>query len=110
MTFFHYRDNQVPHKEVQHKDLENEKPPLPSRDQFKSMDSVDQSYEDVDTAPDYVEIEDELKPPVPQQPTITPHYTIVKTKNQEQDAVSEDYDDVIMPAINDSEEDYDDIG
>ncbi|KAK2911562.1 hypothetical protein Q8A67_003695 [Cirrhinus molitorella] len=99
--------NQI--NQVQHKDVESEKPPLPSRDQFKSMDSVDQGYEEVDPASDYVEVEDESSPPVPQQPTFTPHYASAKTKSQEQDAVSEDYDDVEMPANSDSE-DYDDIG
>ncbi|XP_073695451.1 uncharacterized protein [Garra rufa] len=103
-THFENQNNQV-----HQKDVENEKPPLPSRDQFKSMESVDQSYEDVDAALDYVEVEDESSPPVLQQPPFTPHYTTAETKSQEQDAVSEDYDDVEIPANSDSE-DYDDIG
>ncbi|KTG34501.1 hypothetical protein cypCar_00032643 [Cyprinus carpio] len=93
--------------QVHHKDFEIEKPPLPPRDQFKSMESVDQGYEDLEPASDYVEVEDDLNLPAPQQPTFTPHYTTVETKSQ--DAVSEDYDDVEIPVIYDSE-DYDDIG
>lgn len=68
---------------------------------------MDQGYEDLEPASDYVEVEDDLNLPAPQQPTFTPHYTTVETKSQ--DAVSEDYDDVEIPVIYDSE-DYDDIG
>lgn len=68
---------------------------------------MDQGYEDLEPASDYVEVEDDLNLPAPQQPTFIPHYTTVETKSQ--DAVSEDYDDVEIPVIYDSE-DYDDIG
>ncbi|XP_026068191.1 uncharacterized protein LOC113049779 [Carassius auratus] len=105
----HYGDRNVKHEneQVHHKELEIEKPPLPSRDQFKSMESVDQGYEDLEPASDYVEVEDEMNLPAPQQPIFTPHYTTVETKSQ--DTVSEDYDDVEIPVNYDSE-DYDDIG
>ncbi|XP_016101544.1 uncharacterized protein [Sinocyclocheilus grahami] len=107
----HYNDTHFKkqNNQVNHKDHETEKPPLPPRDQFKSMHSVDRSYEDLEPASDYVEVEDESNPPAPQQPTFTPHYATVETKSQDQDAVSEDYDDVEIPA-NDDCEDYDDIG
>ncbi|XP_077062655.1 uncharacterized protein scimp [Siphateles boraxobius] len=95
------QDNQVCHI-----NLENEKPPLPSRDQFKSVDSVDNSYEDVEPVPDYIEVE-ESTPSAPKQSIFTPHYTTVEKKSQDQE--SEDYDDVETPANCDSE-DYDDIG
>ncbi len=70
---------------------------------------VDQGYEDLEPASDYVEVEDELPLPAPPQPTFTAHYTAVETKSQDQDAVSEDYDDVEDPVNNDGE-DYDDVG
>ncbi|KTF86228.1 hypothetical protein cypCar_00037330 [Cyprinus carpio] len=106
----HYQDTHIKNlnNQVHHKDLENEKPPLPSRDQFKTMHSVDQSNEDLEPASDYEEIEDVSNPPAPQQPTFTPQYTAVETKSQDQDTVSEDYDDAVIPANEDSE-DYDDI-
>lgn len=69
---------------------------------------VDQSNEDLEPASDYEEIEDVSNPPAPQQPTFTPQYTAVETKSQDQDTVSEDYDDAVIPANEDSE-DYDDI-
>lgn len=107
----HYSDRDVKNQinQVHHKDVEIEKPPLPSRDQFKSMESVDQGYEELEPASDYVEVEDELPLPAPPQPTFTPHYTAVETKSQDQDAVSEDYDDVEDP-VNYDGEDYDDVG
>ncbi|XP_067296044.1 uncharacterized protein [Pseudorasbora parva] len=120
-TNFKKQDNQVYHKEV-----ENWKPPLPSRDQFLSMNSVDQSYEEVESVLDYVEVEESTSPPAPQQPNFTPHYTPVEKKSQDQ--VSKDYDgmdEIEIPANNDSvdyenteeteipanddSEDYDDI-
>lgn len=69
---------------------------------------MDQSYEDLEPASDYVQVEDESNLPAPPQPTFTPHYTTVETKSQDQDAVSEDYDDVEVPVNYDSE-DYDDV-
>ncbi|KAA0716404.1 hypothetical protein E1301_Tti009351 [Triplophysa tibetana] len=99
---FHYRENQVFHKNI-----ENEKPPLPPRDQFQSMDSVDQGYEHVEPLPDYVVVE-ESAPTEPQQP-FTPQYATVETKSQDGVSVEEDYDDVEMPSNNDSE-DYDEVG
>ncbi|XP_058631225.1 SLP adapter and CSK-interacting membrane protein-like [Onychostoma macrolepis] len=107
----HYGDTNLKHQnyQVHHKDFEIEKPPLPPRDQFKSMESVDQGYEDLEPASDYVQVEDELNLPAPPQPTFTPHYSTVETKSQNQDAVSENYDDVEIPVNYDSE-DYDDIG
>ncbi|XP_016369855.1 SLP adapter and CSK-interacting membrane protein-like [Sinocyclocheilus rhinocerous] len=107
----HYGDTNLKkqNNQVHHKELEMEKPPLPPRDQFKSMESVDQGYEDLEPASDYVEVEDELNLPAPQQPTFTPHFATVETKSQDQDAVSEDYDDVEIP-VNDDSEDYDDVG
>lgn len=70
------------------------------------MFPVDQSYEDVVSVPDYVVVE-ESSPPAPQRSILTPHYTTVEKKSQDQD--SEDYDDVEIPANNDID-DYDDIG
>ncbi|XP_016346053.1 SLP adapter and CSK-interacting membrane protein-like [Sinocyclocheilus anshuiensis] len=107
----HYGDTNLKkqNNQVHHKEREIEKPPLPPRDQFKSMESVDQGYEDLEPGSDYVEVEDESNLPAPQQPTFTPHYTTVETKSQDQDAVSEDYDDVEIPVNYDSE-DYDDVG
>ncbi|KAI7813545.1 SLP adapter and CSK-interacting membrane protein-like [Triplophysa rosa] len=92
---------------VFHKNVENEKPPLPPRDQFQSMDSVDQGYEHVEPLPDYVVVE-ESAPAEPQQP-FTPQYATVETKSQDGVSVEEDYDDVEMPANYDSE-DYDEVG
>lgn len=69
---------------------------------------VDLSYEDVEPVPDYVVVEGST-PPAPQQPTVTPHYTTVETKSQDQDEDSEDYDDIDTPADDDGE-DYDDVG
>lgn len=69
---------------------------------------MDLSYEDVEPVPDYIVVE-ESTPPEPQQPTFTPHYTIVETKSQDQDQDSEDYDDIETPE-NDDGEDYDDVG
>ncbi|CAM4535878.1 hypothetical protein PO909_025292 [Leuciscus waleckii] len=94
-------------KQVYHINLENEKPPLPPRDQFMSTDSVDQGYEDVEPVPDYVVVEESTSP-APQQPIFTPHYTTVEKKSQDQDQDSEDYDDVEIPANLDSD-DYDDV-
>lgn len=70
---------------------------------------MDQGYEDLEPASDYVQVEDDLNLPAPTQPTFTPHYATVETKSQNQDAVSEDYDDVEIP-VNDDSEDYDDVG
>ncbi|KAK7165318.1 hypothetical protein R3I94_003626 [Phoxinus phoxinus] len=92
--------------QVYHINSENEKPPLPPRDQFMSMDSVDQSYEEVEPVPDYVVVE-ESPPPGPHQPVFTPQYTTVRKKSQDQD--SEEYDDVEIPTNCDSD-DYDDVG
>lgn len=69
--------------------------------------SVDQGYEHVEPLPDYVVVE-ESAPAEPQQP-FTPQYATVETKSQDEVSVEEDYDDVEMPANNDSE-DYDEVG
>lgn len=70
---------------------------------------VDLSYEDVEPVPDYIVVEGST-PPAPQQLTVTPHYTTVETKIQDQDQDSEDYDDIETPAVDDDGEDYDDVG
>lgn len=102
-SHFGHSDLKQVDNQVHYKDLGNEKPPLPSRDQFLSTNSVGDSYEDIPTLPDYVEIEDST-PPFPQQPVFIPEYA-VETKSQDED--SEDYDDVENP---DDSEDYDDVG
>ncbi|XP_068077637.1 SLP adapter and CSK-interacting membrane protein [Danio rerio] len=98
-----HSDSKPVDNQAHNKDLGNEKPPLPPRDQFLSTNSVGASYEDIPTVPDYVEIEDST-PAFPQQPVFIPEYA-VEIKSQDEE--SEDYDDVENP---DDSEDYDDVG
>lgn len=89
----------------------SKKLPKQKCNQFDIMSEfpVDLSYEDVEPVPDYIVVEGST-PPAPQQLTVTPHYTTVETKIQDQDQDSEDYDDIETPAVDDDGEDYDDVG
>lgn len=87
------------------KDIEDDVPPLPPRDMFDSTESVNQ-YEQVDSLPDYLKVEDE-KPAVMHQVAVTEKAK--EAYNIDQDASSEAYDDVVAPPGYDSE-DYDDVG
>ncbi|XP_026871701.2 uncharacterized protein LOC113581021 isoform X2 [Electrophorus electricus] len=76
------------------KSPEAKAPPLPSRDQFLSEDSDSHNYEDMDTLPDCLKVEEETK--CLQQ---TPNFHSPNTWKNSQDEIStsEDYDDIDKP-------------
>ncbi|KAG5283956.1 hypothetical protein AALO_G00021390 [Alosa alosa] len=85
------------------RDIESDVPPLPPRDMFESSDSVNQ-YEPVDL-PEYLKVvEDERPQTMYDQPDIPKS----KEALEDQDASTEEYDDVMPPPGYDS--DYDDVG
>ncbi|XP_055056521.2 uncharacterized protein [Misgurnus anguillicaudatus] len=103
-----YNDTKPKNQEsnVYHKNFESEKPPLPPRDQFLSTESVDEGYEHVEPLPDYLMVEGST--PFMHQKPCALQYATVETENFDRVSVSEDYDDVEIPASTDSE-DYDDV-